>query len=252
VKSFLLGQGHVFHGRQKIQKNSFRYPNFFIYFPVSQVQELKQALKKHFRFFLSFEERNYLDGQSQNLDQSVRQFLIEQCGYSPETIWLQTMPRIFSYVFNPVSFWWCYRGSVLEGVLAEVNNTFGERHFYWVYQDGKDISGTWIRRSKEFHVSPFFQVDGYYDFKFAPPSEENLFLSVKLNYFSPDGRLSLATMQEGKLSGFEQVTRWQLLKKYSWMTIFVVYRIHYQALKLWLKKVPFYTKPKPPIHKVSL
>ncbi len=250
MTSFFVGRGHVFHGRQELKKNSFRYGNFFIYFPVSEFKALQQLLHRRFRFFLSFRVRNYLDGDHENLDHAVRAFLLKHCQFVPESVWLQTMPSIFSYVFNPVSFWWCYRAGILEAVLCEVNNTFGERHFYWVYQGGKDISNSWITMAKEFHVSPFFPVRGRYDFRFKPPEASHL--QVQLNYFNSEGHLALATMQEGKLTDLTKVTRWELLRQYSWMTVFVVYRIHYQAFRLWLKKIPFYSKPEPPTKKVSL
>ena len=84
-------------------------------------------------------------------------------------IWLHAFPRVFGYVFNPVSFWFAHRGDgTLRAIVAEVNNTFGERHCYLLsHDDGRPLAwGEELHARKVFHVSPFCAIEGHYRFRF--------------------------------------------------------------------------------------
>src|SRR5690606_34171793 len=96
-----------------------------------------------------------------HLEWARRCFAEANIDFEPRRIWLQTFPRVMGYVFNPVSFWYCYDGNdVLRSVLCEVNNTFGETHNYIVrHPDLAPIKkGDRFHAEKIFHVSPFFPV----------------------------------------------------------------------------------------------
>ncbi|WP_413557415.1 DUF1365 domain-containing protein [Bdellovibrio sp. HCB209] len=243
-----MGEGHVFHSRREITENSFRYPSFFLFFATDAEDELSRVLKSTFKNSLSVDPRDYLRGDAVSLDQGIRNFLKEVCCFDPERIWLQTMPRMLNYVFNPVSFWICKRADLIEAVLVEVNNTFGERHFYWIQPSGGVLATQWIRAEKVFHVSPFFPVDGYYMFRFQVGSDRN---RIDINYHNSDGTLRLATWIEGDLAPLQKISPAKIFVRYGWMTPMVVLRIHLQALRLFLKKVRFFKKPSPPHKEIS-
>ncbi len=243
-----IGEGHVHHSRTEGANNSFGYPTFFIYFRSDQESELREIFSKKFHGLLSFHSKDYLKGEAGALHAVVKKFLIEECNYIAEQVWLHTLPRMFGYAFNPVSFWMCYRNSELEAVLVEVNNTFGERHFYWIYPGNEIKPDFWYRAEKVFHVSPFFPVDGFYEFRFQCSEKE---MKVDINYHRNDGALRLITWVTGRLSPLKLKNGPALFAKYGWMTIMVVLRIHYQALRLLVKKSRYFRKPPLPDQEIS-
>lgn len=161
------GQGWVYHSRPPLngrKGNAFRYPIMNLLIPVSE--QTDAALREmEEKTFFSLQARDYLDGREGSLESVARNFLKENLNYSPDQIWLQTLPKMWGYTFNPVSFWFCYKGEKLDAVLCEVNNTFGDRHYYFVKElDGSPLSEKVL--PKNFHVSPFFPVSGHYRFEF--------------------------------------------------------------------------------------
>ncbi|AZZ36033.1 DUF1365 domain-containing protein [Bdellovibrio sp. qaytius] len=247
--SLYLMQGHVYHSRTETAKNSFKYPIFNIYFHVNDISELKNILKSKFKSFLSFNDQDYLQrDQKTSINDKSKAFLKEHFNYEAEYLFLQTIPRMFGYAFNPVNFWYCYRGEKLDAVLCEVNNTFGETHYYWLHKNGEDLTNKWLKAEKRFHVSPFFNVEGEYRFRFSPRDES---LYVDINFYNNDGSLKLKTWVEGRLTPLEEASFVKLLLNYGWMTPLVVFRIHYQALKLFFKKVKFFSKPVPPSKEIT-
>lgn len=238
-----IGEGQIYHSRKVANKNSFRYPTFFVYLNCADEERLRQIMKQNFWGCLSLSAENYLDGEKGSIDQRIKNFLKERCHYIAEEVWLHTLPKMFGYAFNPVSFWFCRRGGVIEAVLVEVHNTFNERHFYWIYPKESFTSEMWLQTEKVFHVSPFFPVEGYYKFKFDVQDDR---IAVAINYHAPNHELRLATGVEGVLKPLAQVSLSTILWNYGWMTPLVVIRIHYQAFKLWLFKTKFYSKPELP------
>jgi DUF1365 family protein len=165
-------------------------------------------------------------------------------------IWLQTFPRVIGYVFNPVSFWICNQANgQVQAVLAEVNNTFGERHCYLLHHDsGRPLqSGETLVSKKVFHVSPFCDVRGEYHFRFLFPqdsrSKRNIVCRIELH---EDGAPLINTSISGLTQLLSKSTLYLAFLRYPLMSLGVISRIHWQALKLWLKGVPFHSKPKPP------
>lgn len=244
-----LSHGSVMHSRQGAVKNAFRYPVFYLFFSVQEEALIQKTLRSRFKSLLSLKSKDYLHGKAESLNEGIRDFLVQNCNYQAEEIWLQTFPRMLGYAFNPISFWFCKRAGVLEAVLCEVNNTFGERHFYWIKAAGKEItSDEWLRAEKVFHVSPFFPVEGYYEFRFKL---SDLASRVDISYFAPQGDLRLATSVSGTFRPLQQSQLFPLFLRYGWMTVLVVLRIHWQALRLWLKKASFYSKPDLPDREIS-
>ncbi len=241
-----IGQGQVYHKRHGKAENQFRYPLYFLFFNTDAEPRLQKIFQRGLWNLFSFQPRDYMDrrAESGNFSNHVKSFLKEKCNYDAEEVWLQTMPAILGFVFNPISFWVCRRDQRIEAVLCEVNNTFGERHFYWIAPPDKNIQPEqWFQADKVFHVSPFFPVEGFYKFKFKFTDTAT---KVDILYHSSQGELVLTTSVQGSLLPVEHVYPLGLIFKYGWMTPLVLLRIHYQAVKLWLKKATFYSKPELP------
>ncbi len=243
-----VSEGSVGHVRQGSRRNAFHYPVFTLVISVQEESSLRSFFKKRFFGYLNLRPQDYLRNEVGSLNHSIRQFLKTECSYQADDIWLQTFPRMFGYVFNPVSFWFCKKNGILDAVLCEVNNTFGEKHFYWIHKGRPIESSEWIRAEKVFHVSPFFPVEGYYCFRFNLQQDKS---RVDISYFGPQDDLRLATWVEGIFTPIEKISPLRLLFSYGWMTPLVVLRIHWQAVKLWFKKNKFYSKPQPPGKEIS-
>ena len=179
------------------------------------------------------------------LDECVRELVCEHSGARPTgPIRLLTHLRYFGHCFNPVSFYYCYdeAGMRLETIVAEVHNTpWGECHCY-VLDDGSNKGrGRWRRHRfhKAFHVSPFMDMDLDYDWRFLEPGVrlQAHMASTRDGQKLFDATLSLRRrpISRANLTG--------VLVRYPLMTVKVVVAIHWQALKLWRKKAPFYTHP---------
>lgn len=247
--AFYLMQGQVYHSRSETAKNSFKYPIFNIYYSVAQTEELKSLLQNKFKSFLSFRDDDYLISQETlSLDKKCQNFLATKFDYQADKVFLQTIPRMLGYAFNPVSFWYCYKAEKLDAVLCEVKNTFGETHYYWLYQQGEDLNNKWLVAEKKFHVSPFFAIEGEYRFRFRSTPES---LHVDIHFLNTDGTVKLHTWVQGDLVKLEAVSFLSLLIRYGWMTPLVVFRIHYQALKLFFKRVKFFKKPNHPEKEIT-
>lgn len=242
-------ESEVYHARAETAANAFKYPVLNVFFRVEESARLDQTLRKKFLSLVSLSSQDYLSKKSEySLEQQIRDFVQTRFQYRATDVYLQTIPKMAGYVFNPVSFWYFFKSEVLEAVLCEVNNTFGEKHYYWLYQDGQDINGQWLECKKEFHVSPFFAVDGKYKFHFL---FSDTGVKAQIRLLTDEGRLKLNTWIRGDFISIESLSPMRLLWRYGWMTPLVVLRIHYQALILFFKKVRFYRKPDLPSSEVT-
>ncbi|WP_370261785.1 DUF1365 domain-containing protein [Limnobacter sp.] len=165
---------------------------------------------------------------------------------------LHTFPKVLGYVFNPVSFWYFHNHhGTCRAILCEVNNTFGERHFYLLNDELKrDVPidhGMLLHATKVFHVSPFFPVSGRYEFRFANVGPRTV---ARINYFE-DQTLQLSTSVSGELSHPSAGLWGRTLVKYGWFTLAVIIKIHWQAVKLLFKGAKFHRKPAPPSQLIS-
>jgi hypothetical protein len=247
-----LFRGTVRHARAGLRRNVFSYPVFFIRFPVSRLDALVRPWFSLDRFnVFSLHRKDHGPRDGSDLQPWIRHLLVrEGCGFADGEVWLQTFPRILGYVFNPVSFWLCHdRAGQLRTVLCEVSNTFGERHLYLLHHpDARPIApADWLGARKVFHVSPFFPVRGGYRFRFDTGS---LLTSIHIDYEDDAGnRLATSVAGSGKPLTSQELLRCFLY--YPWMTMLVTLRIHWQAIRLWRKGVPFFRKPAPPAQELS-
>jgi hypothetical protein len=162
---------------------------------------------------------------------------------------LLCFPRVLGYGFNPLSIWYCRDAAgELRAVLCEVRNTFGEQHGYLLHEDGRVMDWP-VRqsRSKRFHVSPFIGMNADYHFRLSEPADT---VQVMIREYQ-DGDLMLAAAQVGAARPFTTRTLVRALAGLPLMTVKVMFLIHWQALKIWLKGAPFFRKPLPPTQEVS-
>ena len=159
------------------------------------------------------------------------------------SVWLLTIPKTLGCGFNPISFWLCFDAkNNLRVVLAEVNNTFNERHGYLCFEkDMQPITyASKIRHPKVFHVSPFCQIKGHYDFKFEV-NQQNL--KININYLDENKKL-ISTSIAGDIAPFSSKNLFSQLLLAPFLMFKVIFFIHFHALGLWIKKIPFVKKPK--------
>ncbi len=247
--------GDVYHNRLRPARNQFNYGVYFLRLPLRSMEDnpVKSKLFSRNCFnLLSLHDKDYGDKQ-QPLLQWIDS-LLKQQGITDADgeVWLQTFPRVLGYVFNPVSFFFCHRrDGELRAVLCEVSNTFGERHSYLLDQGGLIENATELTAFKMFHVSPFCAVDGGYRFQFIRSQRQNSEHTLaRIDYYDSDGPL-LMTNISGNSRELNDRNIALALLRYPLMTFMVITRIHWQALKLWFKRVPFYRKPSPPLEELS-
>jgi DUF1365 family protein len=232
--------------------HSFVYPLFFLALPLSQLQDAGNrwfGIERARPLSLRFRDHGARDGSP--LLPWIRQLLVaEGIATADGEVVLQTFPRMFGFVFNPVSFWFCHdRTGALRAVLAEVRNTFGDRHNYLIaHADQRPITAAdTLAARKIFHVSPFFPVAGEYRFRFDLTPERR---RVELDYWL-DGERVLATALEGRPQPLAASALGRALLRQPLLTIAVVWRIHWQAVQLWLKRAVFHSRPQPPLQETT-
>ncbi len=230
--------GHVMHRRLRPAENAFVYPVFYMQLPLADLDAAKTAIFSIDRAnLLSFHRKDHGPRDGSALLPWIRGLLRERGLPDDGEVVLQCFPRVFNYVFNPVSFWFCHdREGQLIAVLAEVSNTFGGRHSYLLHQGGRPLpDGLELRADKEFHVSPFCDVEGGYRFRFH--LQRNCPV-VRIDYDDVEGELLLTSLS-GRPKAWSGRALLTTFLRMPLLTAGVMARIHWQALKLWLKGVPF-------------
>ena len=233
----------VMHQRLSPRKNAFKYDVYYLGIPLSQIENKSIGKTLNFnRFGLhSFYEKDhgYRDGTSLKawLYDMFDVYKIEK----PKQVFLISMPRILGYVFNPVSFWFCWNSKdELYAVVSEVNNTFGETHSYMTYLNDKDKNGDYVAK-KVFHVSPFLKREGYYDFQFSLSDDS---IKIHINLFDKNKERILLTSLSGKFDDLNSMSLKRAFFRVPFATMKSIFLIHFQAVKLLLKKIKFISKPK--------
>jgi len=238
------------HERLRPVLHRFVYPVFYVRVNLARLEELNSGwFGVNRRALASLRTRDYGPRDGSDLQQWMRTILHDAGIPADGEIWLQTFPRLFGFAFNPVSFWYCHdQSGALRAVLAEVNNTFGQTHRYVLSSDAPITLQTRLVSTKNLHVSPFCQVQGHYSFTFRETAQTSL---VSLNYFDGQGLL-IKTTVGGNVSDLTPAQIRNAILRQPWLTCSIVLGIHWQALRLWLKKVPWFSKPTAPINPLSL
>ena len=240
------------HRRLRPAHNQFRYAAFSLALPLSRLAELPAlGIAWNRRGLVSFFDRDHGERDGGALEPWIHSLLAAEGVHADGEIVLHAFPRVLGYVFNPVSFWVCHdREGGVRAVLCEVCNTFGEQHNYLLaHADGRSLaSGETLRARKVFHVSPFCEVAGAYRFRFHFSRERWL---ARKDHDDDDGEPLLETSISGTAVPLSRGAVHRLLWRYRWFTLGVIARIHWQALRLWAKRVPYIPKPQPPLQRTT-
>jgi uncharacterized protein len=252
----LIGFGVVRHARVSPVRNAFSYPTYFLMLPMRSMQaQGSSALAINRRAALSFYDCDHGDGRGPEqggalawLHELLNSQGVSTAAATADTdtadgeIWLHCYPRVLGHTFKPVSFWYCHRANgSLRAIVVEVNNTFGERHCYVLDQPHY---GRELRADKVFHVSPFCPVEGGYRFRFMVNADRSRTVA-RIDFDDANGPV-IETSVSGSLESATASAIQRALWRYPAMTLGVVARIHWQALRLLFKRVPFFHKPMPP------
>jgi cyclopropane-fatty-acyl-phospholipid synthase len=237
--------GSVAHWRKAPREHSFTYPVFTFAFDVDELSILSIAprlLAFEKRAVLSVWSADYLAGEG-GLREKVERVLQGQgCHEKPARITLITSPRYFGYVFNPVSFFACFDSSNrVIGLITQVNNTFGDTHVYPLVCSPSDMPAVW-RFSKDFFVSPFFNMEGTYEVALESEGKE---LSIRVDLHKEGEKAFAANLRgEGRPLSRRQV--FATLRKFPITSLLTMPRIHGQAVGLYFKAhAHVYTRPEP-------
>ena len=239
----LLGLGRVRHQRLRPVPHQFEYPTWFLLLPMRSLREQPVALlRRNRRGWVSFHDADHGDGRTDCLAWLDALLQAEGIADAQGEVWLHTTPRVLGWRFKPVSFWYCHRAcGSLAAVVAEVNNTFGGRHCY-VLAGPQVAFGVDLAAAKQFQVSPFCRIEGGYRFRFMRTgliaADDRGRCVARIEYHDAQGPL-LLTSVSGDLAALNPARLRRALWRMPLLTLGVLVRIHWQALRLLVKRVPF-------------
>ncbi len=243
-----LYMGDVRHRRHEPVRNTFRYKLFMVYLALDELPHVfdESKLWSYERPNLAcWRRRDYLGPRDMPIADAVRFRVKDQTGVDVTgPIRMLGHACYFGYCYNPVVFYYCFApdGATLEAIVAEITNTpWGERHAYVLTETMN--RGTATRKEfvfpKAFHVSPFMQMDYVYDWRFTTPGER---LSIHMRNVRDERTVFDATLNLQRSPINARNLRAALLHHPA-MTAKVISMIHWQALRLWFKRTPFFEHP---------
>ncbi|EDY85952.1 plasmid partition ParA protein [gamma proteobacterium HTCC5015] len=240
--------GWVRHRRFQPKAHHFRYPLAMVQLDLSRLSEHfeKSRWWSLERFnLIGFKRSDYLQEPGDNLEQAVRDFVERETGQCPRgAIQIYTQPRFWGFGFNPVTFYWCHDElGHLETIVAEINNTpWDERHAYVLpvqSQQKNQSKSLSFDFDKSFHVSPFMPMSLSYRWNFSLDEQRT---SIHMTLFKEGQRQFDATFV-ARPQSLNARNMWRLPLRYPAQCLRVVIAIYWQALRLWLKGIPFYSHP---------
>ena len=236
LKNSKIYVGQVIHRRFKPKNHYFRYKVFSLLIDLDDLEEInnKIAIFSYNKFnIISFFDKDNGARDGTSLKNWVKQNL-DNIGIDETEIKIKLLcyPRIFGYVFNPLSVFFIYnKDNKIISIFYEVKNTFGEQHTYiFKTQDTEIIKNSCV---KKFHVSPFIEMECHYYFRVLKPSDK---ISVIIDQKDKDGKLLYAS-QDGKATELNEKNLLTSYISHPLMTFKIIAAIHYEALKLWLKGI---------------
>ncbi len=247
-KNNYIYKGQIKHQRFTPVEHYFSYSTYMTYLDLETIESAfsrswfwninKFALVSYFR-------KDYHGDVSKPLDYEVRNTIKNKIGYKPNgPIRLLTNLRYFGFCFNPVSFYYCFdkTDTYVEVIMAEVTNTpWNERYSYIINKKltSKQLSNFKADLKKKLHVSPFWGMDHHYKWIFNQPKEK---LFVNMTNIKDQNKVFKANLTLNRYP-MTLTSLAKLVFQYPFLTFMVIFKIHFQALKLWLKKVPFFIHP---------
>jgi len=241
IKNSKIYIGKVIHKRFKPKEHYFKYNVFSLLIDLNELEQINKDIKffSYNKFnIISFFDKDHGDRDGSSIKIWVKKNL-KNIGVMTEDISIKLLcyPRIFGYVFNPLSTYFIYnKHSELISIFYEVKNTFGEQHTYiFKAQDEKTVQN---KCKKKFYVSPFIGMDCEYHFKTLNPREQ---LSVVINQNDKDGKLLFAS-QDGISKAFNNKNLILSYLTHPLMTFKIIGAIHYEAFKLWAKRIKLIAK----------
>jgi len=239
----------IFHERKYPKINSFWYTIFMFSLDLDELELLHKRFKlfgyNKFNIFSFYDSDHFKKSDKQikrrTTQEKLTNYLQENGIEKPARVKLITNLRIFGYVFNPVSFYYCYdKNGEIYCSIAEVSNTFGEMKMYLLenIEDGffKEV------KKKMFYISPFTELDDYLDLKVGLPGKK---LKIFIDDFA-DHQIKVRTVLTAKKRKLTDGQLINYLLRFPLLTIQIISLIHWQALKLWLKGVNFIPKNENP------
>ncbi len=242
-------EGHVMHRRLTPRRHAFRYRVFALLLDLDELESLDSSLHLfgvNRAALVGFRDRDHGDGRPLRawLDAQLAKAGIVADGAKRVLCY----PRLFGYVFNPLSVSFCYgEDETLAAIVYEVHNTHGERHAYVLPvrrspgEGGRvDNDDTFVRQrcAKDFTVSPFLSMDCIYNFKLRPPGDDVLIAIEEEEHGSP----VLTATFSGKRRPLSEATLFAMLLRHPLMTVKVIAAIHFEAVRLMWKGVPRHEK----------
>ena len=244
-----LVSGTTFHGRKGGVQNRFRYTvDYVLLTPDTAKGPMLFSRNRANLAGVHDTDHGGAPGQGAGTVW-VRQVLAAHGLPEPARIDLLAQPRILGHVFNPVSFWLCHDAAgALRVVIAEVSNTFGDRHSYLVHRDDYSpiTAEDHLTAQKIFHVSPFQPVAGGYRFRFDIRADR---IGVWIDFSAGDNGV-IATLTGPRRPLTNGAILWACLRR-PFGSRRVLALIHWQAVKLWWKGVTYRPRPKPPADEIS-
>jgi len=245
----------IAHRRSRPRVHALSYGAFYLLLDLDELDQLHRRLKwfsvNSFNMLSHF-DRDHGGGSNQPLRAWVESNLTDAgINLGGGRIEILCLPRIFGYVFNPISVYYCYdTNDRIRAILYEVNNTFSERHTYLFEIDNEDADEKRLLKHdcpKRFYVSPFINVEGQYHFRIRRPGEK---VYLHIHQTDDDGPLLDAWVRGDRIPLTDRNLITTLLR-YPLLSLKVIGGIHWEALKLWIKGIGLRDRPAPPKQPVT-
>jgi DUF1365 family protein len=241
-------RAETFHGRKGVVKNAFRYSVDYVLLDPERSRG-PALFSRNRGNLMSLQDRDHGGAPGQGTGAAWAHEVLKAHGIAVDRLLLLAQPRLLGHVFNPVSFWLALgpEGD-LSAVIAEVTNTYGDRHSYLCHREDR-LALTredTVTAKKILHVSPFQPVEGRYDFRFDVRPDR---IGIWIDYTSATG--GLYTNLIGPRLPLTNAGILASAFRRPFGSRRVLALIHWQALKLWWKRVKFHSRPVPPAEDVS-
>ena len=250
IKYSKIYSGQVIHTRFKPKKHNFKYKIFSLLIDLDEINKINNNLNffSYNKFnLISFFDKDHGNRDGSSVKEWVKVNLVKKnIKFQNIRVEILCYPRILGYVFNPLSILYIYNEkNSLISIFYEVKNTFGEQHTYiFETKDQKIIKN---KCDKKFYVSPFIEMECEYNFSVTKPGES---ISVIINQHDKEGKLLFAS-QDGKSQNLTSKNLILNYLRHPLMTFKVIVAIHYEAFKLWFKKVKLVKKKINVLNKIT-